>query len=246
MITVKKLHIRKQHKTILSVDDLNLPDKGSVALIGPNGSGKSTLIKALSGLNREVFNSIELNGRNISVYRGVKRMQQIGLIPQSFNPCWDQQVDELITLAAERAMEPQRAKSAVCQKYELIPLLNKSWSILSGGEKSRVLTAMALVCDPPLIFADEPGAALDIKHRLQLIEDLTSQGQKKLIIVCLHELDMVFRYFEYVILLCQGQLRYFGKATTLIDSPLLSNIFDVKFKKIQMDGYCTLYADKIM
>lgn len=245
MITVKNLHICKQHKTLLSVEQLNLPDTGSIALIGPNGSGKSTLIKALAGLNREVFGSIELNGKNISEYRGVKRIRQIGLIVQNFHPCWDQQVDELITLAAERAMEPQKAKSAVCQKYELIPLLNRHWSILSGGEKSRVLAAMALVCDPPIIFADEPGAALDIKHRLQLIADLTSQGKTKLVVVCLHELDMVFRYFEHVILLYQGQLRYFGATGTLIDSSLLGDIFEVKFKKIQMDGYCTLYADKI-
>ncbi|WP_413491814.1 ABC transporter ATP-binding protein [Morganella psychrotolerans] len=246
MITVKNMHICKQGKTLISIDNLNLPDKGSIALIGPNGSGKSTLINALSGLNREVFSSVTLNGKNIAAYRGAARIQQIGLIPQSFNPCWDQQVDELITLAAERATDPAQAKSTVCQKYELIPLLNKHWHILSGGEKSRVLTAMALMCNPPVIFADEPGAALDIKHRMQLIEDLTTQGKDKLVIVCLHELDMVFRYFESVILLSQGQLRYFGLSAELIDSPLLSDVFDVRFKKIEMDGYCTVYADRIV
>lgn len=246
MITVNNLNVRKQDKTILTVDSLHLPARGSIALIGPNGSGKSTLIKALSGLDREVFSAVTLDGKNISRYKGAARMQKIGLIPQSFNPCWDQRTEELISLAAERASDPKAAKEAACRKYELQPLLDKHWHILSGGEKSRVLTAMALMCDPPVIFADEPGAALDIKHRMQLIEDLTAQGKEKLVVVCLHELDMVFRYFESVIVLSQGQLRYFGSSAALLESSLLNEVFDVEFCKIEMDGYSTVYAHTII
>lgn len=65
-------------------------------------------------------------------------MQKIGLIPQSFNPCWDQRTEELISLAAERAADPKAAKASACRKYELQPLLDKHWHILSGGEKASI------------------------------------------------------------------------------------------------------------
>lgn len=245
MMTISHLSIQHRQQTLLEVESLQLPSSGAIALIGPNGSGKTTLIKCLTGiqpLNTE--SSITLNNRPLHQYSGAERARLIGYIPQTFNPCWNQRTDELLTLAATRTDSPAAAIDEMYHAFELTPLRSRHWDNLSGGEKARVLSAMALAGNPPVLFADEPGAALDIKHRLQLISQLTQRGTKQLVLICLHELDMVFRYFEKVILMNQGHILFFGDTIDLLHQPLLDETFGVYFQRIHTTEGIVLHAQQ--
>lgn len=244
MIAITDLTIRYGNKTILNIDSLQLAEQGAIALIGPNGSGKTTLIKCLTGIQK--INSqakLLLNNKALNQYHNKQRAQLLGYIPQSFNPCWNQRVLELIHLAASRSLASPAIIAATCQQFELTNLLQSHWDILSGGERARVLAAMALMGKPPLLVADEPGAALDIKHRLQLIEQLVNYGKQQLAIICLHELDLVFRYFKQIILLNQGEVVFYGSTDQLINHPLLDQTFGVTFKRVKQGKGYILYPE---
>lgn len=239
MITISNLIIRHGNKICLQIDDLQLAQQGAIALIGPNGSGKTTLIKCLTGIQKvNAHAGLLINHQAFADYSNKQRAQLLGYIPQRFNPCWNQTVEELLVLALSRTFTSSEMMIKACQHFELIELLNRHWNSLSGGEQARVLAAMAFMGDPPILIADEPGAALDVRYRLQLVEQLVAYGEKQLAIICLHELDLVFRYFKKVILLNQGTLIFYGSTDELINDPLLDQTFGVSFKRIkQHEGY---------
>lgn len=244
MIDISNLAISYSNKTILNIESLQLAEQGAIALIGPNGSGKTTLIKCLTGIQKINANArLLLNNKPFAKYTNKQRTQMLGYIPQSFNPCWNQTVLELINLAASRSIVSQQVITNTCQQFELETLMESHWDILSGGERARVLAAMALMGNPPLLVADEPGAALDIKHRLQLIEQLVNYGKQQLAIICLHELDLVFRYFKKVILLNKGEVVFYGSTDQLINNPLLDQTFGVTFKRVQQGEGYILYPE---
>lgn len=244
MIRIQQLNIVKMGKPILCIDSLQLAAPGAIALIGPNGSGKSTLLKCLLGIQSLNFEAqLLLNQQPFVSYSHKERAQLFGYIPQNFNPCWNQTVTELMRLACERIPISISSIELLYKQFELLPLLKSHWDTLSGGERARVLAAMAYVGSPPILIADEPGAALDIKHKLRLIEHLVNYGKQQLAIICLHELDLVFRYFKKIILLNKGKLVFYGNSQDLIYNPLLDETFDIQFKRIKQGNNTLLYPE---
>ena len=244
MIDITNLVVIHGDKRILDIDSLRLENEGAIALIGPNGSGKTTLIKCLTGIQKtQPSTRILLNDKLFSQYSNKARARLMGYIPQSFNPCWNQTAGELIMLASSRTMVSPQAIDETCRQFELEPLLPNRWDTLSGGEKARILAAMALIGHPSLLVADEPGAALDIKHRLRLIEQLVEYGKRQLTVICLHELDLVFRYFKKAILLSEGKVVFYGNTNELLNDTLLDKTFGVSFKRIKQDNHSILYPE---
>ncbi|WP_434778192.1 ABC transporter ATP-binding protein [Neisseria sp. Ec49-e6-T10] len=244
-LTIQNVIVQKSGQNILQIDSLSLPQTGSIALIGPNGAGKSTLLKIMAGLESINQGAVLLNQRPIQSLSGGQRAREIGFIPQHFEPCWNQTVEELINLSASRTTSPKQSQEQICHQFNLTALLNHHWNTLSGGERARVLSAMALAGNPPILFADEPGAALDIKHRLQIINSFSQRAHDHLVVVCLHELDLAFRFFDQVILLEKGQMTFYGSSKSLLHSAQLDQAFDVVFERIFIeDGYHLLHAKK--
>src|SRR5204863_5621497 len=128
-------------------------------------------------------------------------------LPQYFEPHWDLSVAELVRLGAARGgRTTEGAAQRVSTDFELAGLERRRWSTLSGGERARVLLAMVLVVDPPVLLADEPAASLDIRHRLDLVRTLAERGGDRLSVVVVHDLDLAFSFFERVVLLADGEL----------------------------------------
>src|SRR5262249_11260024 len=124
---------------------------------------------------------------------------------------------------------------------ELSTLRGRRWSTLSGGERARVLLAMVLVVDPPVLLADEPGASLDIRHRLDVVQALVRR-KDRLSIVVMHDLDLAFRFFERVIVLDRGRVIADEPARTLFDDARLDAAFGVKFERLTTSDGVLLHA----
>lgn len=134
---------------------------GITALFGPSGSGKSSLLSAIAGLNRATGN-IRLNGKhleNIAAYR-----RGIGLVFQDARLFPHLNVLGNLRYAYRRADTPHSVQ-AVAEFFEISDLLDRAVNNLSGGEKSRVALARALIAAPSLLLLDEPFAALDSRRR---------------------------------------------------------------------------------
>jgi iron complex transport system ATP-binding protein len=239
------LVVTRGSATLLANLSLAFGERGSVALIGPNGAGKSTLLKVLAGLEAPRSGTVRFGSRGIATLRKSVRARTIGFLPQHFEPHWDLSVGDLVRLGAQRSDDlAVDAVEKTLVRFELGPLERRRWSTLSGGECARVLLAMVLVTDPPILLADEPAAALDIRHRLDVVQALAERGRDRLSVVVVHDLDLAFRFFERVVVLVQGRVVADAPAGQLIDDPRLDEAFGVRFERIRTAAGWSLQASK--
>ena len=236
-LAAESLTVKRDGATLIDGVSLALGQRGSVAVIGPNGAGKSTLLRTLAGVDTPTSGHVRLDGQSLAGLASVERAQAIGFLPQTFEPHWDLSVADLLELGAARATAlPADAVAKAKRAFELSGLEARRWSTLSGGERARVLLATVLVVDPPVLIADEPSAALDIRHRLDTIRTLAARGSERLSVVVVHDLDLAFRFFERVVLLVAGKVVADAPAHDLIHDSRLDEAFGVRFERLKVGG----------
>lgn len=172
-------------------------DQGEfVAIMGPSGSGKSTLMHILSFLDRPTGGTYEFKGNNSNAfpdeYLATLRNEEIGFVFQSFNLLARTSVLDNVKLPliySTKKNQDELAKKAL-DSVGLSHRLDYYTNQISGGEKQRVAIARALVCDPAVIFADEPTGNLDSKSGntvMEILQRLNNDGRT--IILVTHEMD---------------------------------------------------------
>lgn len=167
-----------------------------VAIMGPSGSGKSTLMHILSFLDRPTGGLYEFEGQNTKDfsddYLAELRNERVGFVFQSFNLLARTSVLDNVKLPliySKKKDQDELAKKAL-ESVGLSHRLEYFTNQISGGEKQRVAIARALVCDPAVIFADEPTGNLDSKSGnivMEILQKLNNDGHT--IILVTHEMD---------------------------------------------------------
>jgi iron complex transport system ATP-binding protein len=242
-LSAKNIVLQRGGATLLADLSLSFPPAGSVAIVGPNGAGKSMLMKVLAGIEAPTAGQVLLGGRPVPELSAGARARAIGYLPQHFEPHWDLSVLDLVRLGVERAGDAVAGVlDRSIEQYELTALRQRRWSTLSGGERGRVLLAMVLATNPPVLLADEPSASLDIRHRLDAVRTLAHYGRDRLSIVVMHDLDLAFRLFERVVVMERGHVAADGSARDLIDTPALDAVFGVRFERVVLGDGRILHA----
>lgn len=190
-------------------------EKGEfVAVMGPSGSGKSTFMNILGCLDKPTRGSYTLDGIDVTAtdlaqLAGV-RNRKIGFVFQGFNLIKRTTAVENVELpmiynhtpANERREKAMAALRAVGLESRAFHLPNQ----LSGGQQQRVAIARSLVCDAPIIFADEPTGNLDTKMSIEVMELFTRLNKEmgKTVILITHEPDIA-EYASRLIKFKDGQ-----------------------------------------
>lgn len=173
-----------------------IAEKEFVAIMGPSGSGKSTLMHILSFLDRQTSGVYEFEGKDVQSfnddYLAELRNQSIGFVFQSFNLLARTTLLDNVKLPLLYSKQKNHDKlaKAALEAVGLSHRLNYYTNQISGGEKQRVAIARALVCNPSVIFADEPTGNLDSKSGnvvMNILQDLNEKGHT--IILVTHETD---------------------------------------------------------
>lgn len=164
-----------------------------VAVMGPSGSGKSTLLQILGFLDKHTGGEYIFEGKEVSQYTDDEvaaiRNQRLGFIFQAFNLLARTSVLENVMLPLLYSHIPESEwKGRALKAIDAVGLSHRiefEPGQLSGGEKQRVAIARALVCEPSIIFADEPTGNLDSKSGqavMQTIQKLNNEGHTVLLI----------------------------------------------------------------
>lgn len=165
-----------------------------VAIMGTSGSGKSTLLNMISAIDEPTSGTIFLFGKESNaIYKEPNasnfRKENIGFIFQSFHLLKDLTVEDNIALPL--ILQDVPSKDIEVHVHMLMEQLGiADWRKhrpheLSGGQKQRVAIARAIITKPPILLADEPTGALDVKTTdeiLQLLVDLQHGGQTILLV----------------------------------------------------------------
>lgn len=220
-----------------------------VALVGPNGAGKSTLLKLLAGVLPPSAGSLALRGRPYESWAAAERARSISYLPQDSRVLWEYTTEDLLELGALRGMrrgwwQPTLAPPPeVVRDFDLAPLLGRAVNRLSGGERARVLLAAAVVGAPAVLLADEPLASLDVNHQLALIQRLRALRARCAVLVAIHDLNLAARHADRLLLMRNGRVVMDGLAAQVLTSPLLDEVFGVRFERCSHRGALTLNAE---
>jgi ABC-2 type transport system ATP-binding protein len=162
--------------------DLDVVAGEIVGLLGPNGAGKTTLVSIVAGLRAADGGSVQIEGVDALAHPHRVR-PRFGLAPQETGiyptlTC-RQNLRFFAELAGLRKRGLDRAVESVAEALQLTELLERRAQHLSGGERRRLHTALALVHRPALVMLDEPTTGADVRTRTQLLElvaDLAAEG----------------------------------------------------------------------
>jgi len=201
--------------------NLEIPDGKMTLIIGRSGAGKSVLLKQIVGLVKPTAGQVVVDGVDITKLSERElnvELKKFGYVFQFAALLDSLNVFENIGITLlEAGMAKKEVLKIVKEKLALVHLseetLKKYPSELSGGMRKRVGLARTLVTNPKIILYDEPSTGLD-PITARAIHELMFNMQKDLgitSVVITHDVEL-FKYADYIALLYEGKIRYFGDA----------------------------------
>src|SRR5450830_154224 len=237
LLTINALDIHFGAKQVVHGVSFNVKPGEKLALVGESGSGKSvialSILKLVPGADvagQVLFDGVDLTqlperdllavrGRDIAVifqepmtalnplYTVGEQITEVYRVKHGLNArsAWAKAVERL---AETEIPEPQRRARAYPHQ-------------LSGGQRQRAMIAMALASEPRLLLADEPTTALDVTLRLQILEllDRLQRSRNKAVLIITHDLGLVRRFADRVVVLQHGRVVEQGGVSTVMQHP---------------------------
>lgn len=204
MIRIENLSKSFRRQKVLDGLSLSIGAGDRIALIGANGAGKTTLIRCLLG--EYVYDGeIRVDGLSPRADRRAV-LKDIGFVPQ-LPPPLKMSVGELILFAATVSDTPRTAIEAVLERLGLDhdAVRSKPFVRLSGGQKQKILAAIALGRDCRLLILDEPTANLDPAAR-KVLFDLLAERPDRPLLISSHRLEEVAGLVNRVIEIDRGKV----------------------------------------
>ena len=232
-----RTEFRLKSANVVAVDDVSFHVDGGecVGVVGESGCGKTTIglsiMKLLPNVGHVVGGSIKLLGQDLAPLgekeMGKVRGNQVGMVFQdpltSLNPTMTigDQIAESVRL--HQGASKKAGRSRALEVLKMVEMPNPSGRLdayaheLSGGLRQRVMIAMALVCTPKLLIADEPTTALDVTIQAQIL-DLLDRLRRDLdmsVILITHDMGVIAERADRVLVMYAGRISEGAPTTEL-------------------------------
>jgi len=211
MEAIRIENLTKTYKDVVAVDNLSLTiETGELfSLLGVNGAGKTTTIKMLSCLTTPTSGDAFLMGKRISCdSAAVKSM--IAVSPQETAVAPNLTVSEnLALMCGIHGFSGEKQHAKIHEMTALLGLesvLGRKAGKLSGGWQRRLSIAMALICEPQILFLDEPTLGLDVIARSELWDLIRSMKGKITIILTTHYMEEAEALSDRIAIMKAGKL----------------------------------------
>ena len=190
---VTKIYGRGEGR-VRALDDVSVVFESGTftAIMGSSGSGKTTLVQAAAGLDRPDGGTVRIGDAELTGMRETRlarlRRRRVGFVFQSFNLLPSLTAEQNVVLPLRLAGRRPRRRDAreALARVGLGDRARHRPAQLSGGQQQRVAIARALICEPAVIFADEPTGALDThsaREVLGILRQATDREGRTLVMV---------------------------------------------------------------
>ena len=183
ILKLSKISLKFGRKIILEDLDLQLNNGQILGLLGPNGVGKSTIFNLITGFVSPDFGSITINSEDVTKYPIYQRTLKfkIGFVPQNGGFFHDLTVYENLKAISEISIDNKSYReekiNSLISQFELDSIRDIKADFLSGGQKKKLVIALALISDPKILLLDEPFAALDVMT-IKILQEIIVDMQR--------------------------------------------------------------------
>lgn len=212
-------------------------------LVGHNGSGKSTLLKLLAKQQTATTGELRLFDRPMGQWGARDFAQKVAYLPQHLPAAPGLSVRDLVVMgryawhglvgqygAADWAIVDEALAQTHTQAFA-----DAQVDQLSGGERQRVWLAMCLAQNTQYLLLDEPLAALDLRHQIEvmaLVKHLAHSLNIGIVVV-LHDINLAAQYCDHIMALKGGSLVYQGPPKYIMQPEILADIYGLALHLVQ-------------
>lgn len=215
-------------------------------MLGPNGAGKTTLLHTLAGLRAPQAGTIHLEDQPLSTMSRRHIAQCLGVLFQHSQDPFPSTVQETVLIGRhpyltawrwEGEEDRRQARDALAQ-MELVDMAIRQVETLSGGERQRLAIAALLTQNPQLFLLDEPTNHLDLHHQILVMNLLVQhiRHARKALLMVLHDVNMVMRYCDHVVLLVGDGNILYGTTDEMLTRENLENLYKHPVHCIEAQG----------
>jgi iron complex transport system ATP-binding protein len=246
MVTIAcdALSVKLGQRRVLDGLSLDFAPGRLIGVIGPNGAGKSTLLRAMVGLLQPESGAVTIDGVPLEQVGRRDLARRIAYLPQGQTVHWPISVERLVSLGRLPHLAPmsrigaadEAAIAEAMERADVAQFRGRVATELSGGERARVMLARALAVGAAGLIVDEPLAALDPGHQIDVMELLRREAEAGLlVIVVLHDLTIAARYCDRLVLLDQGKMVEDGAPMAVLTPERLRSVYGIT-ARIEQDA----------
>ena len=233
IIKLDRISLSFGNRSILDNISFSINEGQILGLLGPNGAGKSSIFNLITGLIKPNYGSIIIQSKivnNYPIYLRTKKFK-IGYVPQYGGYFHNLTLLENLNAIGEILVLNKKIRiekiNSLIAKFELDPIRNIKAINLSGGQKKRLVIALALLGNPKILLLDEPFAALDvltIKMLQNIIVNLQSENNIS-IILCDHQARDLLTCVDVALVLSNCKIIASGTPSQLINDDNAKNAY---------------------
>ena len=240
LLEVKNISISFEQRKILDNISFKINPGEILGLLGPNGAGKSTIFNLITGLLKPDFGKVLFGSKdatNFPIYTRTRKFK-IGYVPQYGGYFGDLTTYQNLKAVAEVLIKDSRDQNTrieyLISKFELDYIRNIKASVLSGGQKKKLVIALSLLGDPKILLLDECFAALDVLT-IQMLQKIivNLQMEERIgIIICDHQARDLLSCVDIAMILSDCKIIAQGTPKELVNNPIAQNAYFGKTIKI--------------
>lgn len=240
LIELKNINVSFGEEQVINGINLYIRDGEFVTLLGPSGCGKTTLLRIIAGFLEPNEGDVFFDGKRINNVQPHKRavstiFQRYALFPH---------LNVFENIAFGPRVQGKSEKEIVEKVKEMMELVGlkgfakRNINQLSGGQQQRVAIARALANEPRVLLLDEPLAALDLKLRKDMQEELKAIQQKMGItfLFVTHDQEEALSMSDTVVVIDKGRIQQIGTPTDIYNEPKNAFVADFIGESNILDG----------
>ena len=211
---LEAIDLKKHYPDTKAVDGVSFSISAGTCfgLLGPNGAGKTTTVEMLEGIKTATSGTIRYKGSPL----GRRFRQEAGIMFQHTALQEFIKVREVLSMF-QRFYERTRPMQELVEICALGEFLERDTRKISGGQKQRLLLAIALINDPQILFLDEPTTGLDPQSRHNLWEQVRKiKAENKTLVLTTHYMEEAYELCDEIVIMDHGRIIAQGAPETLL------------------------------